>query len=175
MKIDDKIYAPCETKETEDTCPYLEIKSCIKCYELEKRKQEDIRKMTDKELARTEQEKQRSRYLNGELTHKEYYTWLADFIGATKAMLPVSQERINRSTDPHLNDIPLSQWDSQDRIIRPLAYHKGLAWSLSDTVCVLKTLAKGSTRETIGLENMTKEDGRRIIKEILAESQNIPS
>uniref|UniRef100_A0A6M3JGD5 Uncharacterized protein n=1 Tax=viral metagenome TaxID=1070528 RepID=A0A6M3JGD5_9ZZZZ len=38
MNIDDNIHAPCEIKETEDLCPYLEIKSCMKCYEIEKAK-----------------------------------------------------------------------------------------------------------------------------------------
>jgi len=98
--------------------------------------------MTVKEGNAQEAKEQRRRYMGHEITHHEYYIWLAEFIGATKAQLPVSQERIDESTDPHLNDIPLHLWDYRDYIIRPMAYQKGLSWSLSDTVCVLKALAR---------------------------------
>lgn len=98
--------------------------------------------MTTKTEQRQEQEAQRKRYMEGSLTHQEYYLWLADFIGATKKHVPFSQEQINNSKDEHLNDLPMAVWDRQDFTIRRLAYAKGLAWSQSDTVCVLKTLAK---------------------------------
>ena len=87
-------------------------------------------------------DEKRKLYMDGKLTHKEFYLWLALFIGVSKAHLPVSQERINNSADEHLNDIPLKLWDNQDYIVRHLAYAKGLAWSLSDTVCTLKAIAK---------------------------------
>ena len=80
-------------------------------------------------------------YMAGNLTHQEYYLWLADFVGATPTMLPVSTDTIRQSVDPHFNDIALSRWDRCDRAIRCLAYAQGLPWSLSDTVCVLKALA----------------------------------
>jgi len=89
---------------------------------------------------------QRAKYMNHELSHHDYYIWLAKFIGANKSMLPVSQSRINQSTDEYLNDIPLKLWDNQDYLIRRLAYNKGLAWSESDTVCVLKTIANDNKR-----------------------------
>lgn len=87
-------------------------------------------------------DEKRNKYMNGEMTYTQFYTWLASFIGVTKNHLPVSQERINNSVDESLNDIPLQLWDNKDPIIRRMAYNKGLAWSLSDTVCVLKTVAK---------------------------------
>ena len=95
-------------------------------------------KAQNQELVQAE----RKKYMNHELTHQEYYMWLAGFIGATKAHLPVSQERVDASTDEHLNDIPLKLWDNQDYLIRRMASNKGLAWSLCDTVCVLKSLAR---------------------------------
>ena len=91
----------------------------------------------NKEVYSTERQK----YLNGEISHDIFYTWLAGFIGATYADVPVSRERIRNSADPHLNDIPLHLWDSRHYNIRAKAYSKGLAWSMSDTVCVLKALA----------------------------------
>lgn len=86
---------------------------------------------------------QRKRYLDGEITHQEYYLWLASFIGATAQMVPATtREEIAQSTDEHLNDIPLARWDACDPQVRRLAYAKGLPWALSDTVCVLKCLAR---------------------------------
>lgn len=85
---------------------------------------------------------QRQRYMSGKLTHDAYYLWLAQFIGATFAQVPFSREQIAGSTNEHLNDLPLITWDRRDAIIRPMAGRKGLPWSLSDTVCVLKALAK---------------------------------
>ena len=95
-----------------------------------------------KQETRKYQEEQRARYMNGELTHKEYYTWLAGFIGASQNLVPFTAKAIAESTDDHLNDLPLHIWDAVDGRVRPLAYNKGLIWSLSDTVCVLKTLAR---------------------------------
>lgn len=84
----------------------------------------------------------RANYTDGSITFQEYYEWLATFIGVTPLMLPVSVERIKASTDEHLNDISLDQWDRKDYFVRQLAYRKGLAWALSDTVCTLKAIAK---------------------------------
>jgi len=38
---EEDIHAPCELKETEDDCPYMEIKSCLKCYGIEMAKLKD--------------------------------------------------------------------------------------------------------------------------------------
>lgn len=85
----------------------------------------------------------RTLYMNGEISHDTFYLWLATFIGANVSMIPFTKERIAKAikTDRHLNNLPLGVWDNQDCVIRQLAYNKGLAWSLSDTVCVLKAVA----------------------------------
>lgn len=54
----------------------------------------------------------RKSYLDGEVTHREYY---AQFI--TKSMIQdvktmIGVDAIKASKDEHLNDIPLKQWDS---------------------------------------------------------------
>jgi hypothetical protein len=86
-------------------------------------------------------------YMNNEILHEEYYSWLANFIGADRKSLPVSDERLLQSTDEHLNDIPLKRWDSMDYSIRKLAYAKKLPWSLADTVCTLKAIARQRINE----------------------------
>lgn len=100
--------------------------------------------MTAEEKAanRELQQKQRAAYMAGELSHDAYYLWLADFVGLADTLIPVSNERVKASTDPHLNNIPLNLWDGMDCWARPAAYAKGLPWSLSDTVCCLKAMAK---------------------------------
>jgi hypothetical protein len=46
-------------------------------------------------------------------------------------------------SDRHLNNIPLHKWDRQDLNVRMLAKHAGFkAWSLCETVCVLKLVAR---------------------------------
>jgi hypothetical protein len=87
-------------------------------------------------------DEKRKLYMEDKITHKDFYLWLASFIGVTKAQLPVSQDCINASQDENLNDIPLQLWDTQDYIVRLKAYNRGLPWSKSDTVCVLKALAR---------------------------------
>ncbi len=98
------------------------------------------------EVNQQKYDNQRKRYMNQKITHEEFYLWLAKFIGITEQDLPVNRERIMRSQDPHLNDIPLKLWDDKDPLIRRRAYDKGIAWSLCDTVCALKALAKQSIK-----------------------------
>lgn len=100
---------------------------------------------TDKSIAE-QQIEQRKRYMDHEITFAEYYEWLADTIGVTARMLPVDIDRIRASQDEHLNDIPLALWDQQDYIVRPLAARHRIPWSLSDTVCVLKAVARRAIR-----------------------------
>ena len=87
------------------------------------------------------QQTKRQEYLEGTLSHADYYVWLAEFIGVTTADVPANTRELQNSKDEHFNDIPLTRWDKQDINVRPKAFAKGLAWSLSDTVCVLKALA----------------------------------
>lgn len=85
----------------------------------------------------------RKEYMDNKITHEEFYLWLADAIKVTVSDLPVSLDRILMSTDPHLNDIPLHQWDRRNPIVRGKAVRAGMrAWSLCNTVCVLKAFAK---------------------------------
>lgn len=85
----------------------------------------------------------RKQYMANEITHAEFYLWLADAIGIAVGNLPVSLDRIRASHDEHLNDILLHLWDKCDPIVRRKAVRAGMqAWSLSDTVCVLKSYAR---------------------------------
>lgn len=93
--------------------------------------------MTNKEIF----QKERDRYMSHEITHRQFYLWLSNFIGLSDNLIPVSNDRIKASNDKYLNDIPLGVWDRMDGIVRHYAYQRGLPWALSDTVCCLKNMA----------------------------------
>ena len=95
------------------------------------------------ENLQAEHDAMRKRYMNHELSHQEFYTWLANKIGITIADLTVTADRILKSKDPHFNDIPLAQWDGMQPFVRAAAYRAGMkSWSLSDTVCTTKAVAR---------------------------------
>ena len=81
-------------------------------------------------------------YRANEISHDEYFLWLSDFIGLNDNLIPFSNDYIKASKDKHLNDCPLVRWDNMDGVVRTYASSKGLGWSLSDTVCCLKAMAR---------------------------------
>ena len=93
-----------------------------------------------------ESTKKRKLYLENKISHTEYNLWMAEILGIEnlRKLLPAPIQEIQLALlkDEHLNSIPLPLWDNMDSIVRKLAYAKGLPWSLSDTVCVLKEVAK---------------------------------
>ena len=87
-------------------------------------------------------DKKRQLYLNGELTHKNYYLWLSEFLEIPGSMIPFRRDELLLSTDSHMNDLSLSKWDAQHNGISRIAYSKIRVWSLSETVCCLKAMAQ---------------------------------
>ncbi len=87
-------------------------------------------------------DRKRQQYLAREISHDEYYLWLADLIHFLPQVLDHLMDQVSTSTDPHLNDVPLHLWDNLHFVIRPLAAKVGLSWSLSDSVCTAKAKAK---------------------------------
>ncbi len=91
----------------------------------------------------------RADYMANRISHQEYYCWLADFIGLPDGLIPFSNAQVAASKDAHLNDLPLHAWDNRHNAVVLYAGSKGLAWSLSDTVCCLKTIARRRAGATI--------------------------
>jgi hypothetical protein len=85
----------------------------------------------------------RKQYMDGEITHQEFYRWVGNSSGLTVNSLSARiLEMLPNSTDEHLNDIPLKLWDALDFSIRQRAAWSGMkSWSMSDSVCVAKCLA----------------------------------
>mgnify|MGYP006375063789 FL=1 len=86
--------------------------------------------------------KTRQMLLNGECTHREYYSQFVtpSIIDAVKKYIGVN--RINKSTDPHLNDIKLAEWDSLAPYVHADFKSYGDSRTLSGCVCILKEAAR---------------------------------
>lgn len=78
------------------------------------------------------------------ISHQDFYRWLGNEIGLTADSLGTEiMSRLPHSTDPYMNDIPLRMWDAYHYGMRIRAGNAGMrSWSQSDTVCVLKALAR---------------------------------
>jgi hypothetical protein len=106
-----------------------------------------------REALKTEQVARRKAYMDAadsKAAHREYYAWLGSVIGESylRAILPERNVEVLRqklAEDEHLNNIPLGQWDACHEYV----FHatKGLPWSRSDTVCVLKEQARQVAEE----------------------------
>lgn len=94
----------------------------------------------------------RKQYMAGEASHEDFY---GQFV--TPSMIRyvgnhIGVERIRRSRDPHMNDIPLQDWDNlnvsacMDRNAWRVAHGhpnpQTYPWSMSGNVCVAKAAAR---------------------------------
>jgi len=101
----------------------------------------------------------RTRYLDNadtEVDHRAYWAAVVENIGEEqlRRLLPVSKTpaewRALIERDGHLNNVPLKRWDAMHELVRRsitfddahVAITGWKAWSLSDTVCVLKECAR---------------------------------
>jgi hypothetical protein len=89
----------------------------------------------------------RHQYLTGEASHFQYYAQFASEYVKQVVEMVIGQDRISKSRDEHLNDIPLEIWDRIGRIIltskldakmRSLGDYPTLA----GLVCIAKNAAK---------------------------------
>jgi len=103
--------------------------------------------------------KTRSDYLNGNCSHREYFSQFVDEEIKTETLNFFGKERILNCNDEHLNNIPLREWDnltgfafSGSEMIRKPAYIKPeLLKKLKETkegvssagmVCIYKEAAR---------------------------------
>lgn len=89
----------------------------------------------------------KQREQSGMWEHYAKYEDVAQKLGvaALTRLVPASRKEIAQclETDWHLNNIPLTRWDALDGSVRGLAARAGhRSWSISQTVCVLKHVAK---------------------------------
>ena len=98
-------------------------------------------------------------YMNKECSHREYYGQFVSAMLISHVVSIIGGQRINASTDEHLNDIPLAIWDRLAPLVKA---HCGSALadsnastsggvrsiSLADCVCVAKEAAR-QYKETV--------------------------
>jgi len=86
----------------------------------------------------------RQQYMNNEVSHADYYRQFVTPEIKTMVRDRIGVDRLLRSTDEHLNDIPLSNWDALAG--RHSGYRQTLNAgddnSLATQVCVLKQAAR---------------------------------
>ena len=75
----------------------------------------------------------REDYIEGRCTHRQFYTQFVTPEIRERVLARFGIERLKASTDAHLNDIPLSQWDALTYGIKA-----GTDNSLSAGVCIMK-------------------------------------
>jgi hypothetical protein len=105
----------------------------------------------------------RAAYMRREISFVDYYGAIVEALGESqlRRWLPVNhrtgetrtpaQWRTLLADDEHLNNVPLRQWDRLDYLVREQARRNldavaaisgSRAWSLSDTVCTMKAVAR---------------------------------
>ena len=84
----------------------------------------------------------RKDYMNKGCTHREYYAQFVNPFIKSLVLREIGLDRLLRSTDPHLNDIPLNQWGMGN--IRQLEVWKevGDFYSIAGETCILKEAAR---------------------------------
>lgn len=82
--------------------------------------------------------------MDGHITFDAYYSWLADLIGLTFADVPFTFRELAASRDPSFNDLRLDVWVRREYAVVEKARAAGCAGALSvsDAVCLLKTVAR---------------------------------
>lgn len=88
----------------------------------------------------------RKQYLEGEVSHEEYYGQFVD--SYTKRLVPATIEEIRQAhnADKHLNKIPLKKWDDMAAFVKHWELGEklkaaGELLTLSVQVCILKRSA----------------------------------
>ena len=89
-------------------------------------------------------------YVNGKVTHRDYYGQFVtpEAKAIVTASIPV--ERLIASTDRHFNDIPLQKWDRMPapRSLNEKMKRCGDYLTLAGKVCILKEAAQQIVEDT---------------------------
>lgn len=98
-------------------------------------------------------DQKRREYLNGVLSHEEFYLELADAIAFDDLEVLVPESAC-KSKEPDLNDVPLKLWDYRFSAVRMLlsrtinqgrVIKRSNGLSASESVCILKAVARECT------------------------------
>jgi hypothetical protein len=96
----------------------------------------------------------RMQYLNKVCSHRQYYAQFVDAGVLSRVTFHIGKDKIQASTNPHFNDIPLAKWDSLypakwDRLYPLVPAHIDKAMrdcgdypTLAGMVCIAKEAAE---------------------------------
>lgn len=108
----------------------------------------------------------REQYMNHECDHDTYYGQFVTSAIVELVADSIGVDRIRASEDPHMNDIPLRDWDAlcvEQYISKARLKNAGEGWSQSAAVCIAKAAARriqrgevkcGKVRYRIRLSNL---------------------
>jgi hypothetical protein len=110
---------------------------------------------------------QRKEYMNGTFTHREYFSQFVDEEVKSEVLRKFGKERLLKSKDEHLNDLPLKEWDDLsgftfhmgEVVSRPHSIRKELHDKLKET---------GEGVSPAGLVCIYKEGARQVIESLQA-------
>lgn len=82
--------------------------------------------------------------LDNKCTHSEYYAQFVTDATINKVVKSIGKSNLLKSTDEHLNDIPLAQWDAITMLANTSATLKqcGDYLTLAGQVCIAKEAAR---------------------------------
>jgi len=83
-------------------------------------------------------------YLNKVCTHRQYYAQFVTQGQKNRVLNQIGLDKLLKSEDEHLNDIPLKQWDNIGLSMVPanLLKEHGDSYTLAVSVCINKEAAK---------------------------------
>jgi hypothetical protein len=88
----------------------------------------------------------RKQYMTKECTHREYHGQFVTPRIKSYVLRKFGIDRLTQSTDPHLNDIPLREWEMLD--FRADFKAAGDYHTIAGEVCVLKEAARQLIEES---------------------------
>lgn len=88
----------------------------------------------------------RKQYMNNEVTHAAYYGQFVDESIKAIVLRYIGTNKLLDSSDEHMNDIPLPEWDSATHAVpsrtKQAMIAAGDQWSMGSGVCLLKQAAR---------------------------------
>lgn len=96
----------------------------------------------------------RQKYMDNECSHKEYYRQFVTPRIVNIVSSRIGLERIKNSTNEHLNDIPLEEWDRAGAAFNDASLNKQMRdcgdWtSAAGLVCIAKQAARMAVEELV--------------------------
>ena len=114
----------------------------------------------------------RADYMNGLASHREFFSQFVNAGVKAKVLECIGSEALLKSTDEHLNDIPMKKWDSMAGFVWAIRGGQQVAIVKPQTSQDVEPIDAGLLRDTgegvsyAGLVCIYKEAARQLIEEL---------